>query len=155
MRSRSVGQAEDGQDLFLHLPLLVRPQPPVDKPWVHFVVSIQWIITPRNQEHAVISAAPQSDQGKPAAGHGVAPPCSPESQVCLSWSCSCLSKCKIGVMVTNVRRSAWLSFTAADQKREKLCESSHLKYFLKRNVQNSVGPAFISDSRSALCFFRI
>ncbi|TNN84722.1 hypothetical protein EYF80_005137 [Liparis tanakae] len=32
MRSRSVGQAEDGQDLFLHLPLLVRPQPPVDKP---------------------------------------------------------------------------------------------------------------------------
>lgn len=77
--------------------------------------------------------------------------------MCLAWSFSRLSKCKIGVMVTytKVRPRARLSVVAADQKREKTRESSHLKYFLKRNVQNSVGSAFISDSRSARCCFRI
>lgn len=44
-----------------------------------------------------------------------------------------------------------LFLTAADQKREKTRESSHLVYFLRRNAQNSVGPAFISDPRCALC----
>lgn len=155
MRSRSMRQSEDGEDLLLHLPLFVRPQPPVDETRVHFVVSIQWIITPRDQEHAVISAPPQSDQGKPAAGHGAVLLCSPESQVCLAWSFSRLSKRKKCVIVTKVRLSAQLSVAAADQKPEKTRVSGHLKYFLKRNAQNSVAPAFISDSRRALCCFRI
>lgn len=155
MRSRSVRQSEDGQDLLLHLSLLVRPQPPVDETRVHLVVSIQWIITPRDREHAVISAPPQSDQGKPAAGHDVVPLCSPESGVCLAWSFSRLSKSKMCVMVTKVRPSALLSVVATDQKRKRTRVSSHLKYFLKQNTQNSVGPAFISDSRSALCCLRI
>lgn len=41
VRSGSVRQAQDGENFLLHLPLLVRPQPPVDETLVHFVVPIQ------------------------------------------------------------------------------------------------------------------
>lgn len=81
--------------------------------------------------------------------------------MCLAWSFSRLSKRKKKIK-KNVRNgnqspseSALLSVSAADQKAETTRVSSHLKYFLKRNAQKSVGPALISDSRGALCCFRI
>lgn len=74
----------------------------------------------------------------------------------LSWSCSLeiylsISKKYIYIITRNDKSPR----AHRGGIQESTHESSHLRYFLWRNVQNDVGPVFISDPRGALCCSRI
>lgn len=77
MRPRPVRQPQDGQDLLLHLPLLVRAQPPVNEARVSVEAAAptaaRRMVAPGDQDRALIDAPPQSEGGEPAAGHGAGP----------------------------------------------------------------------------------
>ena len=151
MRSGSVRQPQDGQDLLLHLPLFMRPQPPMDETRVRFVVSIQRIIIPRDRERAVMSAPPQSDPGEQAAGHGVRLSSGVPAEPGAEYESLIRKKQNARITLTKVR----LSVPTTYQKQKKSRVSSHLEYSLKQNTPKSIGPTLISDPWSALCCFGI